>query len=94
MAYKKTSDTEAVSDEGDRVTLNATALVFLQGARYITVPIERKPTGEIRVLMMRMSSWMENGEPSQSEGTLNVRWLRTRITEGLAALGVKYTFDH
>lgn len=94
MPFKKTKDTEAVSDEGERITLNQSALVFLQGSRYITVPIERKPDGEVRVLMMRMSSWMENGQPAQAEGTLNVRWLRNKIAEGLAALDGKYSFDH
>lgn len=93
MALQKISDTEAGSDEGYKVRFDANNLVFAQGTRYLTIPVDLNPaTGEMRVYMTRMSSWMENGEPCESEGTLNVNVLRNRIGGALKFLERKFAF--
>jgi hypothetical protein len=93
MAFEKTSDNEATSSDGLRIKLDAQTLIYAQGTRYLTIPVERAANGELRVLLSKMSTWMENGKPCESEGTLNMQRMKARIAEGLAVLGRKFTVD-
>lgn len=93
MGLQKISDAEAASDDGYKVRFDANNLVFAQGTRYLTIPVDLNPaTGEMRVYMTRMSSWMENGAPCESEGTLNVNVLKNRISGALKFLERKHAF--
>lgn len=93
MALQKISDTEAASEDGYKVRFDANNLVFAQGTRYLTIPVDMNAaTGEMRVYMTRMSSWMENGVPCESEGTLNVNVLKNRIGGALNFLGRKFAY--
>lgn len=93
MAMQKISDSEAASDDGIRITYNQNALIYMQGTRYLTFPIDWRPDGELRVLLTKMSTWMENGQPCESEGTMNMARMRARIAEALVLLGRKHSFD-
>lgn len=93
MAMQKVSDTEAASDDGIRIIYNQNALVYMQGTRYLTFPLDRQPNGELRVYLTKMSTWMENGQPCESEGTMNMARMRARIDEALTLLGRAHSFD-
>jgi len=93
MAMKKVNDKEAASDDGIRITYNQNALIYMQGTRYLTFPIHVQPNGELRVLLTKMSTWMENGQPCESEGTMNMARMRARIDEALTLLGRAHSFD-
>ncbi len=93
MALHRVSDTEVTSDDGYRVRFDHASLVFAQGTRYITIPLEvDAASGDLRVSMSLMSSWMENGKPCNAEGTLNVNVLRSRIAGALKFLDRKAVF--
>lgn len=93
MPFEKLNANEAVSDEGLRIKIGQDTLVFANGTRYLTIPFEAGGNAEeLRVQLSRMGSWMENGRPCENEGTLNVQWLRSRLTAGLAQLGRKAIF--
>ena len=93
MAMQKISDTEAADEGGVRITFNQHALIYMQGTRYLTFPYDRQPDGEMRIYLTKMGTWMENGQPCESEGTMNVARMRARIAEALVLLGRKHSFD-
>lgn len=94
MPFEKISDTEVLSTDGVRITYNKSAVIYLQGSRYLTIPMhDDGPPGEMHVLLTKMSSWMENGQPCEVEGTLNMSRIRARISDALTLLGRKFTFD-
>lgn len=93
MTYQKINDNEAVSPDGYRVVLQGNTLTFVQGTRYLAIPVEQRANGEVFMRLARAGSWMENGKPSEAEATLNVRWLKTRLQTAVAALGRTPTFD-
>ncbi len=93
MAFEKTGDNEVASPDGLRIKLDQLALVYAQGTRYLTIPVERAPSGELRVFLTRMGAWMENGRPCESEGTLNMQRMKARVAEALTILDRKFTID-
>ena len=93
MTYEKINDNEAVSPDGYRIVLQGNSLTFVQGTRYLSIPIEQRANGEVYMRLALAGSWMENGKPSEAEATLNVRWLKTRLQTAVAALGRTPAFD-
>lgn len=90
---EKVSDTEVLASDGSRIKLEQHVLSVIQGNRYLSIPVEdRGPLG-VRVKLSLASSWMEDGKPLQSEATLNINWLRSRISAALKVLGRPFTFD-
>ena len=94
MALKAVSEREVHSDEGYRVCYDARALSYIQGTRYITVPIEIDAADHkiIRVRLTHAGTWMENGRPCDNESTVRLRLLQQRIAAALQALGLKFSF--
>ena len=92
MALKKISDTEAVSADGFRLLLGKNALSYVKESRYLTIPIGFEGD-EVRVYLQQTSPWMENGKPCETDGTLNITAIRTRIAEALTLFGKKFGFD-
>ena len=93
MTYEKINDNEAVSPDGYRIVLQGNSLTFVQGTRYLSIPIEQRANGEVYMRLALAGSWMENGKPSEAEATLNVRWLKTRLQTAVTALGRTPAFD-
>jgi hypothetical protein len=94
MAFEKTSDSEVISADGLRIKLDQQALIYAQGTRYLTIPVQgNQGSNELRVLLSKMGSWMENGQPCENEGTLNMQRMKARIAEALTLLGRKFTID-
>ena len=94
MAFQKISETEVMSEDGHRIKVGPLALSYIQGSRYLTVPVEhRGQPPELRVRLAQASRWMEYGQPCDTEGTLSMVWLRVQIGEALKALGRGHSFD-
>ncbi|MSQ54457.1 MAG: hypothetical protein EXR31_03725 [Betaproteobacteria bacterium] len=94
MAFEKIADNEVASPDGLRIKLDQLALIYAQGTRYLTIPVEQVAgTGELRVRLTKMGAWMENGLPCESEGTLNMQRMKARVAEALTVLGRKFTID-
>lgn len=94
MALKKVSDSEVVSEDGYRVVLGRNYVTYVKGSRYITIPIDATGRGGgPRLYLAQMSPWMENGEACNTEETLNLPLMHSRVAAALALMGKDPTFD-